>query len=46
MCDLRSKNVALGVSDMEAKVKEATGGEAWGPSGTVLNELALATSDE
>jgi len=42
----KTKNLALNVSDMEAKVKEATNGEAWGPSGTQLHELAMATGSQ
>jgi epsin len=42
----KTKNLALNVSEMEAKVKEATNGEAWGPSGTQLHELAMATGSQ
>lgn len=41
-----SKNAVLNVPEIEAKVKEATNNEAWGPSGTQLHEIAMATSDE
>ena len=42
----KTKNLALNVSEMEAKVKDATNGEAWGPSGTQLHELAMATGSQ
>jgi hypothetical protein len=36
----------LNLSDMEAKVRDATSAEKWGPSGTILNEISMATTDE
>ena len=68
MC-ISSKNVVLKVSEIEAKVKEATNrwehyicstlvglfsccsdcnvcSEAWGPSGTILNDISAATTDD
>eukprot|EP00284_Hemiselmis_tepida_P007054 CAMPEP_0174918754 /NCGR_PEP_ID=MMETSP1355-20121228/3266_1 /TAXON_ID=464990 /ORGANISM="Hemiselmis tepida, Strain CCMP443" /LENGTH=166 /DNA_ID=CAMNT_0016163945 /DNA_START=12 /DNA_END=509 /DNA_ORIENTATION=+ len=41
----KGKNVVLNVSDMESKVRDATSGEKWGPSGTLLNEISMATTD-
>ncbi|KAI9277515.1 hypothetical protein BC943DRAFT_364233 [Umbelopsis sp. AD052] len=41
---LRSvKNYAKGYSDMQIKVREATSNDPWGPSGTIMNEIAQAT---
>ncbi|KAF9950046.1 hypothetical protein BGZ72_008232 [Mortierella alpina] len=41
---LRSiKNFSKGYTDMQAKVREATSNDPWGPSGTQMNELARAT---
>jgi epsin len=42
----KTKNLALNVSEMESKVKEATNGEAWGPSGTQYHEIAMATGSQ
>ncbi|KAF9902226.1 hypothetical protein EC991_005172 [Linnemannia zychae] len=41
---LRSiKNFTNGYSDMQAKVREATSNDPWGPSGSQMNELAAAS---
>ncbi|KAG2185260.1 hypothetical protein INT44_002050 [Umbelopsis vinacea] len=41
---LRSvKNYAKGYSDIQIKVREATSNDSWGPSGTLMNEIANAT---
>ncbi|KAG0229966.1 hypothetical protein B0O80DRAFT_490587 [Mortierella sp. GBAus27b] len=43
---LRSlKNFSKGYTDMQAKVREATSNDPWGPSGTQMNELAMATQN-
>ncbi len=34
------KNYTKGYSDVQAKVREATSNDPWGPSGTQMNELA------
>ncbi|XP_078488574.1 uncharacterized protein LOC100183269 isoform X3 [Ciona intestinalis] len=36
-------NVVMNYSEVEARVREATNDEAWGPSGTVMQELARDT---
>mmetsp|Transcript_6766 Transcript_6766/g.21160 ORF Transcript_6766/g.21160 Transcript_6766/m.21160 type:complete len:113 (+) Transcript_6766:42-380(+) len=41
----KSKNAVLKISEIEAKVKNATNSESWGPTGTILNEIAIATTD-
>ncbi|KAJ1473403.1 hypothetical protein T484DRAFT_2025318, partial [Baffinella frigidus] len=41
----QGKNAVLNVGDIEAKVKEATNSEAWGPSGTLQYEITQATTD-
>ena len=33
----------MNYSDIEAKVREATNDEPWGPSGSLMQELALCT---
>jgi epsin len=38
-----SKNYAKGYSDMQIKVREATSNDPWGPSGTIMNEIAQST---
>ncbi|KAF9431717.1 hypothetical protein BGZ76_011789 [Entomortierella beljakovae] len=44
---LRSvKNFSKGYTDMQAKVREATSNDPWGPSGTQMNELANATFNQ
>ena len=35
-----SKNVVYNYSDAEAKVREATSNDPWGPSSAVMTELA------
>ncbi|KAI0317924.1 hypothetical protein OF83DRAFT_1057723 [Amylostereum chailletii] len=35
-----AKNYTKGYSDVQAKVREATSNDAWGPSGTQMNEIA------
>ncbi|KAK7689864.1 Epsin-3, clathrin recruitment and traffic between the Golgi and endosome [Cerrena zonata] len=39
----QAKNVVLNVSEMEAKVREATNDEAWGASSTLMQEIAQGT---
>ncbi|KAJ2919212.1 hypothetical protein MD484_g1273, partial [Candolleomyces efflorescens] len=39
----QAKNVVLNVSEMEAKVREATNEEPWGASGTLMSEIAQGT---
>ncbi|KAF8972857.1 hypothetical protein BGZ46_010009 [Entomortierella lignicola] len=44
---LRSiKNFSKGYTDMQAKVREATSNDPWGPSGTQMNELSNATYNQ
>ncbi|RUP48108.1 epsin 2-like protein [Jimgerdemannia flammicorona] len=44
---LRSvKNYAKGYTDVQAKVREATSNDPWGPSGTLMNEIAQATYNQ
>ncbi|KAF9107230.1 hypothetical protein BGX29_006916 [Mortierella sp. GBA35] len=44
---LRSiKNFTSGYSDMQAKVREATSNDPWGPSGSQMNELAAASHNQ
>ena len=38
-----AKNYAKGYSDVQAKVREATSNDPWGPSGTQMNEIAQMT---
>ncbi|KAI8062151.1 hypothetical protein BC940DRAFT_309257 [Gongronella butleri] len=37
------KNYAKGFSDVQIKVRKATSNDAWGPSGTLMNEIAQLT---
>ncbi|RIA82299.1 hypothetical protein C1645_788582 [Glomus cerebriforme] len=37
------KNYTKGYSDIQAKVRSATSNDPWGPSGTLMNEIARAT---
>ncbi|KAG9287948.1 hypothetical protein G9A89_017543 [Geosiphon pyriformis] len=37
------KNFSKGYSDIQAKVRTATSNDAWGPSGTAMDEIAQAT---
>ncbi|KAI0076762.1 ENTH-domain-containing protein [Panus rudis PR-1116 ss-1] len=39
----KAKNVVLNVSEMEAKVREATNDEPWGASSTLMQEIAQGT---
>jgi epsin len=41
-----AKNYTKGYSDTQAKVREATSNDAWGPSGTQMNELAQMTFNQ
>lgn len=41
-----SKNYAKGFSDAQIKVREATSNDPWGPSGTLMNEIAQLTYNE
>lgn len=36
-------NVVMNYTEIEAKVREATNDEAWGPTGALMQELAHAT---
>lgn len=40
-----AKNYALNVSEIEAKVNEATNDDAWGASSTLMQEIAQATNN-
>ncbi|KAG2205797.1 hypothetical protein INT47_003980 [Mucor saturninus] len=40
------KNIAKGFSDVQIKVREATSNDPWGPSGTLMNEIAQLTFNE
>ncbi|KAI7852264.1 hypothetical protein BDC45DRAFT_485525 [Circinella umbellata] len=40
------KNYAKGFSDAQVKVREATSNDPWGPSGTIMNEIAQLTYNE
>ncbi|KAJ3559375.1 hypothetical protein NP233_g11277 [Leucocoprinus birnbaumii] len=39
----QAKNVVLNISEMEAKVREATNDEPWGASSTLMQEIAQGT---
>ncbi|KZV92547.1 ENTH-domain-containing protein [Exidia glandulosa HHB12029] len=39
----QAKNIVLNVSEMEAKVREATNDDPWGASSTLMNEIAQGT---
>ncbi|KAG8994450.1 Epsin-3, clathrin recruitment and traffic between the Golgi and endosome [Tulasnella sp. JGI-2019a] len=39
----QAKNIVLNVSEMEAKVREATNDDAWGASSTLMQEIAQGT---
>ena len=41
-----AKNYTKGYSDTQAKVREATSNDAWGPSGTQMNEIAQMTYNQ
>jgi epsin len=40
------KNIAKGFSDVQIKVREATSNDPWGPSGTLMNDIAQLTFNE
>ncbi|KAJ8662183.1 hypothetical protein O0I10_001876 [Lichtheimia ornata] len=40
------KNYAKGFSDAQIRVREATSNDPWGPSGTIMNEIAQMTYNE
>ena len=40
---LSRTNVVMNYSEVEARVREATNDEAWGPSGAIMQELAKDT---
>lgn len=41
--EIFSRNFALRRSDIEVLVREATSNEKWGPSGTQMSQIAMAT---
>ncbi|KAL7411757.1 hypothetical protein BDY24DRAFT_394736 [Mrakia frigida] len=41
-----AKNYTKGYSDTQTKVREATSNDAWGPSGTQMNEIAQLTYNQ
>jgi hypothetical protein len=41
-----AKNYTKGYSDVQAKVREATSNDPWGPSGTQMNEIAQMTFNQ
>ena len=41
-----AKNYTKGYSDTQAKVRDATSNDAWGPSGTQMNEIAQMTYNQ
>ena len=41
-----AKNYTKGYSDVQAKVRDATSNDKWGPSGTQMNELAQLTYNQ
>ena len=40
---LLSTNVVMNYSEVEAKVREATNDDSWGPHGTLMSEIAQHT---
>ncbi|SAM05431.1 hypothetical protein [Absidia glauca] len=44
LCD--RKNFTKGFSSVQIKVREATSNDAWGPSGTLMNEIAQLTYNQ
>ncbi|KAL1921873.1 uncharacterized protein VTP21DRAFT_10515 [Calcarisporiella thermophila] len=40
------KNYTRGYSDIQAKIREATSNDPWGPSGTLMHEIAQYTFNE
>lgn len=43
MISIYSKNVVYNYTDAEVKVRDATSNDPWGPSGTVMSEIAEFT---
>jgi hypothetical protein len=41
-----TKNYTKGYSETQAKVRDATSNDAWGPSGTQMNEIAQLTYNQ
>lgn len=41
-----AKNYTKGYSDVQAKVRDATSNDPWGPSGTQMNEIAQMTFNQ
>ena len=41
-----AKNYTKGYSDVQAKVRDATSNDPWGPSGTQMNEIAQMTYNQ
>jgi hypothetical protein len=41
-----AKNYTKGYSDIQAKVRDATSNDPWGPSGTQMNEIAQMTYNQ
>jgi ENTH domain len=41
-----AKNYTKGYSDIQAKVRDATSNDPWGPSGTQMNEIAQLTYNQ
>ncbi|KAG8215842.1 hypothetical protein J3R82DRAFT_7785 [Butyriboletus roseoflavus] len=41
-----AKNYTMGYSDTQAKVRDATSNDPWGPSGTQMNEIAQLTYNQ
>ena len=40
---MKATNVVMNYTETEAKVREATNDDPWGPSGTQMNEIARLT---
>ena len=43
ICPYPRTNVVMNYSEVEAKVREATNDDTWGPHGTLMNEIAKYT---
>ena len=43
LCSSFSKNVVYNYTDAEVKVRDATSNDPWGPSGSVMSEIAEYT---
>ena len=41
-----TKNYTKGYSDTQAKVRDATSNDPWGPTGTQMNEIAQMTYNQ